>query len=212
MDIWIVSSLSLLQVMLLWTFLGMSPGAPGQKCLYDVHLVVQSLDRAWRQAALPGDDKLSSKELRPIHTPACGGWVLLCPHPHQHLVMWHFVFASHMGVKWSLTVVFIPVSQVINEVACLLVHEEPLGCTVPCCHDHIPSGVLFPLCLVSSCSFCNTQFKWNLLGNSVLPVFPARMSHASLWVLTPLVRDTGLVSHFLLSLGWNNLFPCWLCQ
>lgn len=89
-------------------------------CLWTrVTLLYRSASRVTGQSI-----KITSKATGSIYIPAYSRWTPLCPHPPQHLVMSDFRFANWMGVKWTLTVVFIPISLIINEVKHLLLHYE----------------------------------------------------------------------------------------
>lgn len=141
--------------------------------------------------------KIISKGTGSIYIPAYSRQTFLCPHPPQHLVMSDFRFANWMGGKWNLTVVFIPISLIINEAKHLLLHYELSRLLVSHRHDHacawipfFPSlpGEILPI----------AQY----LVPTVLPVVPDRISHSSLWVSTSL----GLASDLL---GWRNLLPCY---
>lgn len=83
--------------------------------------------------------------------------------------------------EWNLAVVFIPISLIIDEVEHFLVHYELsrmqsyMATTI-----YVLEHPFSLLCLMRSCSLCNTQFQCDPLGHTAFPILPARIGHPSL--------------------------------
>lgn len=83
-------------------------------------------------------------------------------------------------MKWNLAVVFIPISMIVSEAEHFLVHYEPSRMqSYTVMTIYVLEYPFSLLCLVSSCSLCNTQFQCDPLGNTIFPILPARISHFS---------------------------------